>query len=353
MKGRLRASVMTLTTIIVCLLIPCYIHSVVSAHGDGTKLLKGCGSCHKGHGAAHTPLLPKREEDLCYKCHGSDAEINEAIAEGILSPGARRLYIRAEFGKPFHMPVENTGIHRYDEALPETDPSMPRHAECTDCHNHHIVSTEEPLSRVSGVTIGGVFVYQAQFEYEVCLKCHSESANLPPDERNKIEEFNPSNPSYHPVTAIGKNNFVPSLIPPLTTSSVIKCTDCHNNNDPSGPRGPHGSIYRGLLLRNLSRGENPESESEYALCYGCHSRVSILSDQSFSKHRMHIVDEQASCTICHTPHGSTVYPKLIEFDPLYVQPNQNGQLGYISLGPGAGQCYLRCHNAEHNPKSYP
>lgn len=324
-----------------------------SEHGDTTKVLKGCGSCHKGHGAFATPLLPKKEEELCYKCHGSGAEIEESIAEGILSPTVRRIYIRAEIEKPSHHPIENTGIHSYRETLPETDPSMPRHSECTDCHNHHVVSENEPLARVSGYTIGRTSVYQAQFEYEVCFKCHSDSANLPPDEKNKIDEFNPSNPSYHPVTAIGKNDFVPSLIPPLTTLSTIKCTDCHNSDDPAGPRGPHGSIFRPLLARNFSTGENPENEFQYALCYGCHNRNSILGNQSFSRHREHIVDINSSCRICHTPHGSTIYPKLIEFDPLYVQPNQGGQLGYVSLGPGAGQCYLSCHGKDHNPGTYP
>ncbi len=43
---------------------------------------------------------------------------------------------------------------------------------------------------------------------------------------------------------------------PLTTSTILYCTDCHNNDQArssngTGPNGPHGSAYPHLLQLNL------------------------------------------------------------------------------------------------------
>ena len=95
------------------------------------------------------------------------------------------------------------------------------------------------------------------FEYELCYRCHGDNqGNEPPVvsryifETNTRLEFSTSNASYHPVEAMGKNRDVPSLIPPLTVTSRIGCTDCHNSDSGdsiNGPRGPHGSVWRPIL----------------------------------------------------------------------------------------------------------
>ena len=68
---------------------------------------------------------------------------------------------------------------------------------------------------------------------------------------NKWIQFEPGNLSYHRVEAAGRNANVPSLIAPWTVSSVVTCTDCHDNdtgpNAPvpgTVPAGPHGSHRR-------------------------------------------------------------------------------------------------------------
>ncbi len=134
-------------------------------------------------------------------------------------------------------------------------------------------------------------------EYELCFKCHSSWAwkDDPPDatdpgsynykQTDISREFNPNNLSYHPIIAPGKNQPNPSLnqtnweggygisgswtrtgmsgvandanyvgltntfVPPYGASSLLTCSDCHTNDDPSGPQGPHGSTQKWFLKK--------------------------------------------------------------------------------------------------------
>jgi hypothetical protein len=165
--------------------------------------------------------------------------------------------------------------------------------------------------------------------------------------------------SYHPVEVAGKNPDVPSLLVPYTTSSLIYCTDCHNSDSGPkaggvGPNGPHGSLWSPILERQAATSDfTTESPQAYALCYKCHNRNSILSDQSFSRHRLHVVDKQTPCTACHDSHGTAMSTHLINFDRTIVFSNNQGILRFEDMGRFAGGCYLRCHNIDHNPKKYP
>jgi len=321
-------------------------------HGDISKLPKGCGSCHVGHGKFNTAMLPERKEVFCFRCHGHPEDVDNTRRKGDLARSSKSADIQREFEKPYHHPIEKINIHRYGEILPEVDPSMPRHAECGDCHHHHLVSNENKMTGIRGTDRQRAKV-SITSEYELCFNCHSYSANLPPDQTNKAELFSISNASFHPVLAAGRNHEVPSLMPPLTPSSQIKCTDCHNNDDPVGPKGPHGSTYKHLLSKNFSESDGSENPFQYELCYSCHKRNSILMNESFPYHDLHITIVGTSCKTCHNPHGSTHNQHLIDFDYSSVRPSKDGKLSYISLGPKAGQCYLNCHDRDHNPEMYP
>lgn len=335
----------------------CHISSpAAGAHADPSLLLKECGSCHVGHGEPRTAMLPAREEDLCYRCHGNRSNITEVRGEKSLAEGVEPADIKSEFGKPSHHPVEISGVHRADEVLPETSPSAGRHAECIDCHPAH----STPLGGVRKIGPEGLEKKRSTlpglaFEYQVCYRCHSDSANLPVYETNKRVEFDTANPSYHPVEAAGKGRDMPSLISPYTTTSLIACTDCHGNDSEVGPEGPHGSIYEPILIKNYNRRDDVyESPFEYELCYECHQRESILGNESFNKHREHIVTNKTSCYTCHDSHGSQDYPRLIRFnkDPRYTQvyPNSAGRLEYINIVGSPPECYLSCHDVDHNPE---
>ena len=322
-------------------------------HLDTQKMLKGCGSCHKGHGMQNTAMLPSSSESKeCFQCHGDSTVVAKAKNARIIASTVtmQNQDVEKEFQKPYHHPIETEALHSDSEILPETDASQKRHVACADCHNVHTATKENPVAGVSGSRSGRVFVEQTDKEYEVCYKCHSYNYNLPGDEKNKALEFNPTNQSYHPVEAVGKNTRVPSLIYPLTTSSIIKCTDCHGSDDINAPKGPHGSIYRYILRWNYSTADGqPESPFSYQLCYQCHKRENLLSNASFKEHNRHI--NMTSCYTCHNSHGSKSNPYLLEFNPTVVFPNKDGILSYIDHGGGNVECFLRCHNYDHGSLS--
>ncbi len=322
----------------------------------------GCGNCHVNHSAGgHERLLNYAiEEDNCLTCHNGNVATNN---------------IAGELTKPFGHFVQNySGVHNPAENF--VLGGVQKHVECADCHNPH-QSNPTPSSGapfvtgatqgVSGIDIAGQAVRFAQNEYEICFKCHGNNnfVATPPvtrqiDQVNTRLEFDRGNPSYHPVAGPGPSTNVPSLLPPYTTSSTIRCTDCHSSDSASGPKGPHGSLNRYLLAKNYITADNTtESPWTYELCYTCHSRTSILSDQSFKEHRRHIVNSRTPCSACHDAHGISLTQgnavnnaHLINFDLAIVQPDNQGRLYYQKSGPSSGSCYLKCHNVPHSPRNY-
>ncbi len=349
----------------------------------------GCENCH----TPHTAGGPKRllnyleEEQNCYPCHNGNVASKN---------------IQAQFTqKQSKHPIEfTTGVHD-----PTESPAfISGHVECVDCHNPHVVNGAQAtppdvsgrLQKVSGVLSDGVTpVFPAQYEYQICFKCHAGSGSQIPfiprvvNETNKSVQFNTSNPSYHPVIG-ARNNLlnVPSLNPPspdpdappyLITPGIIYCTDCHSDesiaNGGSGSRGPHGSRYPPILKREYETTLGAsESYQTYDLCYRCHNRDSILSDVSFQKslsgttpskggHSGHVVNVGAPCSVCHDPHGvkddgglTKDHLHLINFDTRYV----TGLTGsasppptYTVNGPTSGSCTLICHGQIHNSAKYP
>lgn len=224
---------------------------------------------------------------------------------------------------------------------------------------------------VSGIDLSGGPAQPATYTYEVCFKCHADSADKPGPyvarqilEANTRLEFSPTSVSYHPVAAAGVNPDVPSLVSPYTTSSVIGCTDCHNSDTGagaggSGADGPHGSSFAPLLERRYALTDlTPESAQAYALCYKCHSRASILNNDSFKKHRRHI-QKGTPCFVCHDAHGISAgqgtgsgNSHLINFATGIVTPNAAGVLEFIDQGRFAGSCSLTCHGKNHVDAKY-
>lgn len=316
-----------------------------------------CENCHVPHQADGIPRLLKyaAEESNCFDCHNGNVTGQN---------------LQTEFAKTYrHDVYAYTGVH--DEAE-NTVPST-KHVECVDCHNPHTaneVAASAPFVRgpnkgASGVDQNGNTVTSVTYEYEICYRCHSinsMTASATPrqiSQNNVRLEFASGNPSYHPVTTVGANPNVPSLIAPLTTSSYIYCSDCHSSNN-TGVTGPHGSIYSNILKYQYIKTDNSsESPASYALCYSCHSRTSILSDASFPYHYKHIVEEKTPCNVCHDAHGisstqgnSANNSNLINFDNTVVTNSSSGQRKFVDEGLYNGSCYLTCHGADHAPKSY-
>jgi len=334
----------------------------------------GCESCHKTHSAARGARnLKAEEEGTCLTCHAGQVSAMD---------------VTADFAKPYaHPTLRNPapvhdaaeGPHNAERLVPERSPSAPRHAECVDCHDPHAANDRKSkapgatgaLEGVWGIDRAGLAVEPVRYEYEVCFKCHADSANKPQSfgvagrrtrraeqELNLRLAFDPMGPSAHPVVAPGKNFNVPGLLGGLSVSSQIYCTDCHRSD--SGSRAPHGSIYPFLLERQYAtRDYTAESPSAYALCYGCHDRQVLLSPASVFPHRQHVVDASAPCSACHDAHGvglakgsARANAHLISFDRDIVR-NVAKELSYESLGSGAGLCTLSCHGYQHLKSRYP
>jgi ribosomal protein L40E len=223
------------------------------------------------------------------------------------------------------------------------------------------------MQGISGVAITGAVTPRAQFEYEVCFRCHADNPERPQTtitrqitQTNTRLEFEPSGPSFHPVAAPGVSRNVPSLRPPMTVATQIYCTSCHSSDSSSGARGPHGSVYRYLLAGRYETADfTAESSSSYELCYRCHSRNSILGNESFAAHRQHLENE-IPCSACHDAHGisssqgtSLNNSHLINFDVAIVQPDPDtGRRVFEDGGVLHGTCYLLCHGRKHSPAEY-
>ena len=258
----------------------------------------------------------------------------------------------------------------HDAAEPALLPGM--HAECEDCHNPHAATSTAAsapyangfLHGVRGVNQLGSPVDPLIYEYELCYRCHADSPLKPASttlrqiEQNNVRiEFDITGPSFHPVTGPGRNPDSPSLIAPLyTETSIIYCTDCHAGNGAGAPAGPHGSVYPSILKYRYEKTDyTAESASAFELCYSCHSRASILGDNSFRYHNRHIVEENTPCNVCHDPHGisssqgnSTNNSHLINFDRGIVSTTGSGFLRFVDTGINSGYCLLRCHGKVHS-----
>ncbi len=346
----------------------------VAGHSEGawpyeTVAQNACRSCHRPHtaGGRERLLIFNDEEKNCLICH--DGRV--AAAD-----------IQAQIDKPSaHDPRRYSGKHDPAEgALADV-----AHVECADCHNAHAATAASSdvrylplggtLEMMPGVSVNGTTLRRAQFEYEVCFRCHADTAVEVPKRIGRQSPisnlrllFQPSSASSHPVVVSSSSMESPSLVPGLTPGSMIRCTDCHNNDGGpraggGGPDGPHGSIYDFLLERNYTvTDDTVESTDAYALCYKCHERTSILANESFSAHRLHIVDERTPCSACHAPHGvSNLGPggrgdhtRLINFDTTIVRPDpQSGRLEFRDTGRLSGTCTMVCHGTTHREQAYP
>jgi hypothetical protein len=209
-----------------------------------------------------------------------------------------------------------------------------RHAECSDCHSPHTLTSVNAAPTDSGWLASGALTGTAgvaataplawkdplAYEYELCLKCHSSYTQLltylkPSQQKtNKAAEFDPANASYHPVRAPGKNtttamdnSLAGGSLWRYTSASTIRCQNCHGNGSlvAGAPAwdaklAPHASRNRGLLLanyrdRDLKPGFEAYDANDFELCYLCHSAApfgsetqEVRGDTNFRLHGKHL-----------------------------------------------------------------
>lgn len=335
---------------------------------DSTNKANGCESCHQPHNAATTGtrlLKQDGEAGVCLVCHNGnvsywniDAALNKMYVHPVKDPArtGRHNPKRMPDGKVREDPVDLSN----------------RHAECEDCHNPHAVSAgvspsvPNPTNNLASNVNKGVWGVQpawpglwgavtsytvvddVQYQYQLCLKCHSYYAfgfTPPPDpygiipggiNTDQAQEFNPNNASYHPIVAPGKNNFrmtvsgveydySSSLINGMTPNSTMTCSECHSDSDPvlPGLKGPHGANYWPIIWGpyDFSTGQ-PGTDNH--VCFKCHDpmvygaalgasdttwwRTGFSSGTQPMKknlHVRHVVVRDMPCLGCHSliPHG--------------------------------------------------
>jgi len=317
---------------------------VNSAHGNASLMPLGCGTCHVGHGMPDTKMMSGTQEAMCLQCHSDAGARATAVTKGLLTASPNLPNVRADFLKASRHPLSSVGGANA--------------VTCSDCHGvHYGVKVTPPPANQNPTQVTQYTNARGRTttQYSLCYRCHGSTA-APGNGLVDVERLlKLSNPSFHPVLGKAPGTDVPSLLQPYSTQSILGCTHCHGSDQATGARGPHGSAFSPILKANYSTTDGQtESASRYDLCYRCHNRNTVLSEQhNFDLHRKHIVDKKAPCRACHNSHGSTQYPHLIDFDPSTVFNNSQGQLRYTSTGPRRGSCSLRCHNKNHVNESYP
>jgi predicted CXXCH cytochrome family protein len=331
------------------------------ASKERTVAGNACRNCHETHqtGGGPTLLRYASKAENCASCHNGNVASHDVMSSF------------EQFSA--HPVISSAQAHDPTEAAVVTD----RHVACSDCHDPHKTPTSQPVAggakstlQVRGVDTNNVEQKTATRDYQVCLRCHGDSPGKRTpqvrrqlDQNNVRAEIQPGNPSFHPIAAPGRNPDVPSLIAPWNEQSVMDCVDCHNSSSAAtsgGTRGPHGSSFEPILVMNYETTDNSsESPNSYALCYSCHSRDSILNDESFQYHDKHIRGERTPCSVCHDAHGVSMTQgnnvnnsHLINFDTTTVAPNQDGQLRFVDQGRFSGSCDLSCHGKNHSDENY-
>jgi len=313
-----------------------------------------CASCHGIHlSPAYDDLLLTDENSLCLSCHdGSRDRESEIVTGANIKSTLEKPFIHPMRWNPFDAESElSTGESAWNIGL-----GAERTVTCSDCHNPHAATETEispllpgSMAFVEGVDAMGFALEHAETEYQVCYKCHGQSPDALP-RRSVGDLFDVANMSFHPIEGPGNGLRVPSLKEEWSEESLITCSDCHGNDDPFGPQGPHGSSYPGLVKASYSPFPYAAVE-ENALCFDCHDQRRITGDNGFAFHGLHIEQAGYSCAACHNPHGSVRSPGLLDLNQDHIEA-VNGVRRVEQLEPGHGSCTLSCHGVVHAGEVY-
>lgn len=315
------------------------------------------------------------DENFCYLCHENTVRSSTDMY-GTRSMSAASKAIKAEFQKTYRHPIDSAtyaGRHTPVESTNASFYGTGRHVECMDCHNPHVAAAgthtlktnaiSNALKGASGVSAtfstsiwtpptGFTFIPSlsplANYEYQLCFKCHSSWGTLPSGYTDQSLEFSPSNRAGHPVVT-GLNNYTNSSTPkPLVTAQLttswnspgtqtMYCSDCHGSENTSSPQGPHGStaphILKGprtywpagssgtLFSLNDIR-NNTNNWSTELFCVNCHPLRpgttwlnNVHQEHDGRSYRPGNTNVNVYCVACHSavPHG-TKRSRLIVYD---------------------------------------
>ncbi len=292
-------------------------------------------------------------------------------------------------GGTIHQVGNYAGIHK-PSPTDETKTYMTnnRHVECGDCHDPHAATAANPLNGVSGVNptngaagsvptaYASVIVTNADLQYQVCFKCHSDWAGFGTG-TNQAVEFNTNNVSYHWVendkgaakasTTYGNFNmtYVYQMMPRYngyTNAQLravkMRCSDCHGPDGADGgvtiPEGPHGSALAHILkvpsgspYNTWDNTVTPNSTNVW--CFNCHDagfvNTGFSGEQNAATGGSHKFNAHASyaCQFCHIslPHGNSTLKRLL--NPATFRTGINSiNSGSFTQSNGHGQVIPGC-----------
>jgi len=388
-----------------------------NGHGSNKSTLLGPYT-YSGPGTG-TDLM-NEEEGFCFTCHGSGGVALKQVrlAFSSYTNTATNFYkhdVTASYRKHNNGEGGASGVGGGSAIFGGTN----RHVECVDCHNPHgaVAGTAtaptllptligatgvEPTYAGAGAPTGFTWQSSVTQEYQVCFKCHSSYTTLPTylpgggygtgtftlvanglkkvttggtngqiaDSRNMALEFNPNNPSYHPVMAAGKNLLINSgaFQTGWTYTSRMYCSDCHTNQNAGAGygRGPHGAANLHLLDNGNVAGTNYNYVSAHGgntanpseVCTKCHQNYtttdgnSRFSNASAGKgHAYHATKE--GCFVCHDTHGAEQQNHLMNFSvnegnfSAIAGPDNSQTAFKHAAGTALNACVITCHGKGH------
>jgi predicted CXXCH cytochrome family protein len=285
-----------------------YVHGPVSA-GD-------CTACHTPHESDTKALLLRQGDAVCTGCHLDirdllkKPDVHPALQGGCTSchdpHGSAHPKLLAEEGARACYPCHEEIAAKVEKA-PVVHGAVLDEKGCANCHSPHASD------------FGKLLLKQ---EKEACLGCHE--------------------------GVIGKDATV--LHGPIRDG---KCTPCHD---------PHGGPNAKLLVKEFPADIYvPYTDTEFALCFGCHNRDLLrYRDTSFATnfrdgdknlHFVHVNNAQKgrSCKLCHEIHGSAT-PKLMAKTVPFGKWSL--PLNFVKTESG-GQCSPGCHRPAAYDRSTP
>lgn len=418
-------------------------------HGPYSVASDQCATCHRTHADSHETfnnITPTSHSVDCLVCHdGTGASTNvsaEYVAAGVAVnvPSTRSYYTHdAKAVSTGHIAAASD-VDGNSIAANEFGGVSNRHSDCVDCHNPHAASTvARPVQRlvagsftgwsasgdlqmvsvVSRISGTNVFVPGAStstnFEYELCLKCHSgftvlgsntgqPSSRYWLDKAQEIDSTTVGNTSFHPIRSKGTNattimraNLADTTSTmhkwTFTETSTVRCTNCHSSKADTSTalsQPVHATPNRGMLLakyedRTLSAANDGFVAANFALCFACHSTEPFTNANSaktaFGRHLLHVANLQnkgsgaggidtpkagvgnALCAECHFRIHSTKYTnttpaqqltggRLVNFSPNVETATGTTIIWNGTPAAGSRTCTLRCHGFSHNAERY-
>jgi predicted CXXCH cytochrome family protein len=288
----------------------------------GPVALGHCNICHEPHESYYESLTRGDPTEECYKCHEQE-----------------KLSFNQEF---VHKPVREDCNDCHDpHASADSDRLLlATPAVCYDCHKKQEKHIE-----------GSQIKHDALTEGELCFNCHtSHASQIPKLLKNAPIELCIVCHNEKMETPYGN---ITNMAAYLDDNSYVHgpirqgdCSACHN---------PHGSDYWRIVKQYFPQEfYAPFSLGMYELCFGCHEKTVILTEQTTTLtgfrngpknlHFLHVNKEVKgrTCKACHDIHASN-NPMHVAYDFPFGQWSL--PINYTALEKG-GRCTPGCHETK-------